>query len=293
MCTSVVIPSLKRPSVLHDTVLSVLAQTCPPQQILLAVPDPEHVDRATLALPGVQCIIAPMGLPAQRNAGVKHVLPDTELVVFFDDDVELMPDYLAWAAHAMRLRPDITLLTGHVLADGAKRGGIAREAARRIVQKTPHEPSTGELVIRNVFSGYGCNMAVRRHVFSDLRFDERLPLYGWLEDLDFSQGCRRYGEVAECAQMRLVHLHTSSGRTSGRRYGFSQIMNSFYLYRKGRVPLPKMLVEYWAKPMTANLVLSLLPSGPTDRRGRLRGNLIALAHLARGDVRPEYILEMS
>jgi GT2 family glycosyltransferase len=293
MRTTIIIPSFQRPEVLHETVQSFLSQTLCPEQILLPVPAPEHVDGATLDLPRVRRIIAPAGSSAQRNAGVAHVAPETELVGFFDDDVELVPDYLEWVARAMRARPDVCLLTGAVLADGAKQGSIPRETARRFVRAVPSASPDADLVIQPVFSGYGCNMIVRRGVLPAVQFDERLPLYGWLEDFDFSQRCRRFGGIAQCGQMRLVHLYAGGGRVSGLRYGFSQIMNSFYLYRKGSMPLRKMLVECWTRPVVANLVLSLPPPGAIDRRGRLRGNLIALAHLLRGDVRPEYILEMS
>jgi hypothetical protein len=74
----------------------------------------------------------------------------------------------------------------------------------------------------------------------------------------------------------MVHLGVSTGRLSGRRYGFSQIMNSFHLLQKGSVGVVEVLVRYWGKPIIANLVGSLIPAGRIDRRGRLVGNLTAL-----------------
>jgi hypothetical protein len=44
--------------------------------------------------------------------------------------------------------------------------------------------------------------------------------------------------------------------------------------------------------IAANLGRSLWPESYIDRRGRLRGNLIAIFHLLIGRVEPEYILRM-
>jgi GT2 family glycosyltransferase len=292
MRISVIISSINRRQVLHDTVLSLLGQTLQPAQVLLSVPAAEHVEPTTLALPKVERVLSSVGLTAQRNAGVAHVDPEADLVAFFDDDVELAPDCLERAATTFDAYPGLCLLTGDVLDDGARRGGIPREEARRIIAATPAFRPGETVTLHPVVSAYGCNMVVRRSVLTQVKFDERLPLYSWLEDLDFSHYCRQLGDVAYCAQMRLVHLAAISGRVSGHRFGFSQIMNSFYLNQKGSLPLKKMLVHCWAKPIIANLVLGLLPAGRINRRGRLAGNLIALAQVMRNHVCPEYILEM-
>jgi hypothetical protein len=42
----------------------------------------------------------------------------------------------------------------------------------------------------------------------------------------------------------------------------------------------------------ANLVRSLWSESYIDRRGRLRGNLIAIAHVLSGRIEPEYILKL-
>jgi hypothetical protein len=44
--------------------------------------------------------------------------------------------------------------------------------------------------------------------------------------------------------------------------------------------------------IAANLGRSLWPESHIDRRGRLRGNLLAVFHLLTGRVEPEYILRM-
>ena len=71
-----------------------------------------------------------------------------------------------------------------------------------------------------------------------LRFDENLPLYGWLEDIDFARSIAPYGRVVKSMLLRGVHLGVKRGRTSGVKLGYSQIANPLYMLEKGHfVPL--------------------------------------------------------
>ena len=47
-----------------------------------------------------------------------------------------------------------------------------------------------------------------------------------------------------------------------------------------------------ARNIAANLVRSLWPESYVDRRGRLRGNLLAMLHVLPGRIEPEYILKL-
>ena len=52
---------------------------------------------------------------------------------------------------------------------------------------------------------YGCNMAFRAQSIEHLTFDERLVLYGWLEDRDFAF---RAGAAGRMIQTDAVWGHT-------------------------------------------------------------------------------------
>ena len=138
---------------------------------------------------------------------------------------------------------------------------------------------------------YGCNMSVRRSMLADTRFDERLVLYGWQEDIDFTARLRKYGRVVEMADMVGVHLGVKGGRTSGIRFGYSQVMNPTYLIRKGSMPRGFGLA-LMARNVCANAFRSLWPDPDVDRWGRLKGNLIGTFHVARGRIEPEYVLRL-
>ena len=76
-----------------------------------------------------------------------------------------------------------------------------------------------------------------------------------------------------------------------RRFGYSQIANPVYLARKGTYPWNRALrsmARHWAM----NLARSPFPEPWADRWGRFRGNMLALADLLRGRLRPGRIEEL-
>jgi hypothetical protein len=145
--------------------------------------------------------------------------------------------------------------------------------------------------VREDLSAYGCNMSIRAAHVGDNRFDERLPLYGWQEDADFTARVGASGRVVWLSDVIGVHLGVKGSRVSGRRFGYSQIVNPLYLVRKGSMPLP-VAARLMLKNMAANCIRSLAPEPWIDRRGRLKGNLIGISHIIKGRLEPEHVLEL-
>ena len=122
-----------------------------------------------------------------------------------------------------------------------------------------------------------------------VRFDEAMPLYGWQEDVDFCRRLAPSGEIVSSDALRGVHMGAKRGRTSGVRLGYSQIANPIYLTRKGTVTGRWAFNLMW-RNCAANVAGSLRPQGLVDRRGRLKGNLMAAADFVRGRLSPGRIL---
>lgn len=83
-----------------------------------------------------------------------------------------------------------------------------------------------------------------------------------------------------------VHLGVKGGRVSGRKLGYSQVMNPIYLNRKNTMTLRHAL-EQIGRNVVANVIMSVRPEPYIDRRGRLFGNLIALFDIIRLRLTPE------
>ena len=105
----------------------------------------------------------------------------------------------------------------------------------------PTMPTVARSDVVHADVGYGanmgCNMAFRYSALRNIHFDERLPLYAWLEDADFRGQAERYGHVIRAEALSGVHLGHKQGRGRGVTLGYSQIANALYLATKGTVPL--------------------------------------------------------
>jgi GT2 family glycosyltransferase len=178
-----------------------------------------------------------------------------------------------------------------VIEDGALGPGLELEQGQAILGADRFE---GPFSVTPTFNGYGCNMVIRLEPTRryGIRFDENLPLYAWLEDVDFSRQMAVHGLVVHATQLRGVHLGTKkAGRSPGRRLGYSQIANRIYIQRKGNMNF----FQTWdgnLRNFSANLIKSLNPEPWVDRRGRLSGNLLAFRDLVTGRLDPRKILDL-
>src|SRR5262249_49108659 len=130
-------------------------------------------------------------------------------------------------------------------------------------------------------------------------FDERLPLNAWLEDYDFSKRCRASGDVVWNLETCVAHMGTRRvARERGLLVGYSQIANSYYLWRKGVISSAARLLRNFSLPsLRASLQGTLHPKPPwselCDYKGRLRGNVRALLDAGSFRLKPERILELA
>jgi hypothetical protein len=280
----VIVASTGRPAIVAATLgYLVRTQTLRPAAVILSCVRAEDAGTAS-DLPQVQLVLGPAGLPRQRNAGLAALPADMDIVVFFDDDFVAAADWLDVVERAFRRRPDLSVLTGRVLADGIKGPGIPFddavaqvEAPREAVEWSAVEP----------FSPYGCNMAFRRSAIEGVRFDERLVLYGWLEDRDFgARVVQRTGNSVKLAGVCGVHMGVKSGRVPGVRLGYSQVINPLYLRQK-RSMTTIQVCDHIGRNVLSNFARCLLPEPYIDRLGRLRGNLIGAFDALRGRLTPE------
>lgn len=285
------IATVGRPAILSDTLADLRRQRRAPDAVVVCAPSEADFGAARDSDPGAptRFLLGARGLTRQRNT-IIDAIPDADVVLFLDDDFLLDPDYIAAIEQAMGADPSIVVATGLVLADGIKGPGLGFAEGKAVLS----HKQAGADAIHPTFSGYGCNMALRLAPMRahQLSFDEVLPLYGWQEDVDLCRQLSPYGRIVQVDAAQGVHLGTKSGRNSGVKLGYSQIANPLYLARKKQgYPLGRA-VEHAARNMAANLARSLRPEPYVDRRGRVRGNLLALRDLLRGRMAPGRVLDL-
>jgi GT2 family glycosyltransferase len=299
MKTAVVISSVNRPEVLHETVLAVCRQTVSPITIILSLCDVCSVLPETSRLPGIKIIQGQAGLTRQRNAGLGAVPSTAEYVLFLDDDTELAPNYLESMERLFDGRSELAASSGVFAMDGLRIARpLTRAEAMAAITKRPFEQRT-----EPAEGLTGCNIFVRRTVAESVKFDERLPLSGWLEDFDFSVRCRPHGMVVWNFETCVAHLGVQrASRERGFMVGYAQVANSYYLCQKGVIPsFSSLLGTYWLPMFRQNcsgvLRCALHRNSAWnlvfDHPGRMVGSARALLDAALRRLTPERLLDFA
>lgn len=290
---AVIVSTRGRPQIVKALIERLGEQTLPPEQVFVIASKQDDIAGLDRNRDGLTVQIGRTGSSHQRNDGLALAGSRFRYIVFFDDDFVPSRFWLERMAAMFDAHPEIAGLTGTILADGTTTAGVPLgEAEAMVVERDFNSPDSGLLHDHFPFGGnMGCNMAFRAEAIAGIRFDERLPLYAWLEDHDFRGLVERRGRVVRADALWGVHLGHKQGRVPGATLGYAQIANAVYLARKGTVPKP-YLAKLASRNLLINLVRSLRPEPYVDRRGRLRGNLIALLDLVRGRNAPERVLEL-
>ena len=289
MRVGVVIATKGRPELAALVVQELIRQTAAPDAIVIAVSD--LADAPGLSGGNIMIAESRPGSCAQRNAGLELLADTVDIVAFFDDDFVPSRYWIENLRALFASRADVVAVTGQVLVDGIKTAGLAWAEAAGLVERADCAARHSSGVVRNDVLPYGCNMAFRRAAIGELRFDERLVLYGWQEDTDFGARIAARGRCIYSDALWGVHLGIKHGRSPGRRLGYSQMVNPRYLVAKGTMQ-PRKALTLAGRNLAVNALRALYPEPYIDRLGRLRGNLIGLWDIATGRWRPERAAEL-
>jgi GT2 family glycosyltransferase len=291
----VIIATVGRKEIVEQTILSLSSRRTIPGCVVVTGATEKDLPVLDYVMPfPVHLLLAPAkGSAIQRNHGISQLSPSIELVSFLDDDMELHDDYCAEVENVFHSAPEVAGFSGCIMANG----GIDRADARTLLdtyQIHKEMPVFGFYPKR--WPGfYGCAMNIRRRWLAVEQFDERLPLYALGEDCEMGFRLSRHGAVGGSARCPVVHLAAKSGRISEVGVGYAQIINYLYFAGKG-IGYPRM-ATYWhhlVRLPLVNLFFRLFPAleqkKSIDRKGRFRGNLLALADAARGRIDPKNLI---
>jgi GT2 family glycosyltransferase len=285
---AVILATKGRPQAIAELLALLEKQSCAPAVIVISATEPSDIGATPATRLNLEYLFGPAGSSAQRNRALERVRTRADLAVFFDDDFAPAGNWIEQCVQLFSSAPNIAGANGTVIRDGAKTQPLSWQQAREILA-LPRP--TNQSAVSERTDLYGCNMAFRMSAINGLQFDERLVLYGWLEDKEFSRKAGKNGRLVECSWLAGVHLGLQSGRVSGKRYGFSQVVNAWYLYRKDALSLREASANI-LKALLANAAKTFRPENHIDRRGRLHGNLLGVMHLLSGACRPEKVAEL-
>ena len=194
---------------------------------------------------------AARSLTRARNAGVEQSTGD--LVFFVDDDTELDPGYLEAAVNGFARHPDVVGLTGFV-DQGEQGRTIPWRLCKRLAATVLLTASFRWKVLRSGANSFpvtlwfgrsrfqrvpfsaGGHFAFRRSVFdAGFRFDERLILWGFGEDVMFSyQIHKHYGpdSLAYLPEFRLRHYRSPERSLTDEAAVRMQMIYRFIFWRQ-------------------------------------------------------------
>lgn len=249
MRLSVLIPTLRRPEQLRETLESVLAADPPPHEILVIDGDSERSAEPVLdALrseggPPLTYIAGEPSVTKQRNLGIDRATG--EVVVFLDDDVAVRNDLFSVLGRAFA---DETVVgaTGPIVERAAHKIGGTQSGLRRVLFAGVSEGAfsdfgypryvVDESVERDVEFMPGCMMSVRRDLAATIRFDETMTGYALAEDEDFSYRASRAGRIRFLPGAPVEHKKTGFTSANARELGRKVVVNRTYLFRKNFDP---------------------------------------------------------
>lgn len=284
----VIIASLGRSDILGSLLVDLDRQTMRPARIILSVITADDLPQGWRTYANVEALIGPKGSCVQRNAGIDHLDDACDIILFCDDDYVPSRFAIERIATLFAGNPDVAGATGHLLADGVNSLGITPADARTMLDSYDERAAPAATPYRDLDGLYGCNMACRASAIGAVRFDERLRLYGWQEDIDFSARVRPRGRIVKSFAFAGVHCGVKTGRSRGVRIGYSQVVNPVYLVRKGTMNW-RYAFKIVFRNVAANHWRALGAEPWVDRIGRVRGNWIGLVDVLRGRLTPERV----
>lgn len=169
------------------------------------------------------------GAAEARNEGVRHNRCD--IVLFLDDDVELLPETIENLLRAFERYPDAV---GMQCPNRVRQRGERAQDLRDVIFSLgplwkPSKRRRG-VEFRNWLGGYA--MAFRREIFTKVLFDESLAGYSYGEDWDMSVRAGRYGKLQVARGADVIHYFSPVNRLSSRELQRLRWRNFHYFFRK-------------------------------------------------------------
>jgi glucosyl-dolichyl phosphate glucuronosyltransferase len=209
LIVSIIICTKNRPRDLETTLGSICLQSFQPNYLVVVDDSSDNETKKIIDEYSDIIYFHPQirnsGLPAARNAGLRYVPEDTDIVLFLDDDVTLNKNYLLEIVKKFENSPDIYGITGNIQTT-YQCSPLWKKAIYAIIgfilpqlvpvsinscRVTKSSVATMPLFCNDTKGSVewlsGCNMAYRHSVFKQgARFDETLIGYAICEDLLFS-----------------------------------------------------------------------------------------------------------
>jgi len=248
---SVIIPTYNRARDLKETLRSVLPSLSNLRELIIADQSSSDETRKlikSLKNSKIKYIHNPVpSITLARNVGVKKASSKSSIIIFLDDDVILGKNYFdeiikvfnehkdALAAAAYIPSPELTkmLALERILRKMFFISYPERDRARITGAYGNTYPYCLTKTINPEWLS-GVNMAYKKEVFKEQRFDENLPGYTVAEDIGFSYKLykKHPSSIFLTPYAKLTHRASNAERYPDRKMSYINQIDHFYFYFK-------------------------------------------------------------
>lgn len=236
MKVSVVIPTYYRPDDLSELFGSLLRQTIKPMEIVVIDDTPSDVVKVICKRYEVKFKDSGIKLsyfknPKERSAAIARNfginIVKGEIVLFLDSDVILYPEYVEKILEVFKNNPNAVGVQGWIIRQITKQRHyllkyFIDQSIRRLFS-LPHVAKNKSRIgeypviltkIMNCETLSGSNMAIKRDILKEFKFDENLKRYSYMEDVLFSYSVfKQYPQgLYITPYARCIHKVSGGGR---------------------------------------------------------------------------------
>jgi len=263
MRITVAVPTLNRPGDMAAFMPTLAAQTrLPDEFIVVDSGDPSDLEEKmhqVLGATGMDLVYkrSEKGLCTQRNVSLDCYTGD--IMFFFDDDVELEPDYIEHilTCFEMPFDPPVGCVQGTLIDPPAEIDGWKAKVYRAfgLTHWTTEEDAelyvsggvrfcTAPTKVIEVPVAQGCRMAFRKEVFEKERFVQYLPGYNQNEDVDMTFRVSREWTILQTPHAKLLHKESPVSRINYPAQLGQIIYAHWYFFTRNRDKRPTEVVRY-------------------------------------------------
>lgn len=242
---SVVIPAYNRPEDLKKTFKSLLKFAKDLNEIIVVDQSKDDLTKKlvkSFKIKNLRYVFSETpSITIARNLGVKKASKKSKIVCFLDDDIVLGENYFSEILKIFNKHPEAKAVAGKSfsakppkLENLLKRifflGYLEKESARMVSAYGNTHPENLKKVI-NVQWLPGVNMAYKKEVFNEQKFDENLLGYTVTEDTGFSYGLykKHKDSLFLTPNAKIVHRASTVARTPTKRLAYINQVDHFYL----------------------------------------------------------------
>jgi len=240
MQVSIIIPTYYRAGDLSVLLDSILEQTIKPLEVIIVDDTPSNDIKAVyedkkekFKDKGIDIVYVKnpkeRSLAIARNIGVS--IAKGEIILFLDSDTVIAPDYIENVLRVFQKFPNALGVQGHILIENTPKTTTDRLkfVAINNIRKmfvlpylTINSCKLFEypILLTDIINCQwlsGSNMAFRREIFNEFKFDENLLKYAYMEDLLFTHSLyRKYPQSLYITpHAKIIHKWSEEGRLRG------------------------------------------------------------------------------